>query len=139
MLKQNNDIRTYYNTVIHNIIKPSKRFENALFLAANNNYINNDEYTIYCANLLLAKKIIDREKFIKVIKRDKSLSMVIDPANYDYTDFEPKLLISLTDVSLKIISSNEKAYNCIHIELKKYLSANYDEKLIKIYINYFSK
>lgn len=139
MLKQNNNIRTYYNAVIHNIIKPSKRFENALFLAANNNYINNDEYTIYCANLLLAKKIIDREKFIKVIKRDKSLSMVIDPANYDYTDFEPKLLISLTDVSLRIISSNEKAYNCIHIELKKYLSANYDEKLIKIYINYFSK
>lgn len=93
----------------------------------------------YCANLLFEKKIIDREKFIDLIKQDKSLSMIIDPENYDYRNFNPSILYSLTCTALELISSNEKAYESIHMELKKYLSTNYEDKLAKIYIKYFSK
>ena len=65
--------------------------------------------------------------------------MVVDPDNYDYSDFDPSLLQSLTSTAFELLSNNQKAYESIHMELKKCLSANYDEKLAKIYIKYFSK
>lgn len=138
-LRQNKSTKTYYDALIQSIIKPIKEYENKLYTIANgtnNTYENN---MAYCANLLFEKKIIDREKFIDLIKQDKSLSMIIDPENYDYRNFNPSLLYSLTCTALELISSNEKAYESIHMELKKYLSTNYEDKLAKIYIKYFSK
>lgn len=139
MFKQTNNVYTYYDALIHDIIPPIEKYENMLFKVTNDNIDNGRDNIIYCANLLIGKKIIDKDKFFNLIKRDKSLSLVIDPENFDYDQFDTSLLSSLTNKSLEIISSSEKAYDYIHIELKKYLSKNWDERLIRIYINYFSK
>lgn len=138
-LSQNKSIETYYDALIHSIIEPIEEYENKLYTITNDTNNTDENNMAYCANLLFGKKIIDKEKFIDLIKQDNSLSMVIDPENYDYRNFSPSLLYSLTGTALELISSNKKAYESIHMELKKYLSTNYEDKLAKIYIKYFSK
>ena len=138
-LSKNKNIEIYYNAVIRNIIEPLQEYEDKLYTITNDKNNSDGNNVAYCANLLLDDKIIDKEKFLELIKQDKSLSMVVDPDNYDYSDFDPSLLQSLTSTAFELLSNNQKAYESIHMELKKCLSANYDEKLAKIYIKYFSK
>lgn len=138
-LNKNKNIETYFNAVIRNIIEPLQEYEDKLYTITNDKNNSDGNNVAYCANLLLDDKIIDKDKFLELIKQDKSLSMVVDPDNYDYSDFDPNLLQSLTSTAFELLSNNHKAYESIHMELKKCLSANYDEKLAKIYIKYFSK
>lgn len=138
-LSKNKNIETYFNAVIRNIIEPLQEYEDKLYTITNDKNNSDGNNVAYCANLLLDDKIIDKDKFLELIKQDKSLSMVVDPDNYDYSDFDPSLLQSLTSTAFELLSNNQKAYESIHMELKKCLSANYDEKLAKIYIKYFSK
>lgn len=146
-LTQATDVYTYYNALIHCVIQMEAQYEDKLYDFVKNSLENNnnetityasDNYLIYCLNLLFEDKLINREKFIDLVKRDKSLFLLIDPDNFDYNQFEPPLLLSLTSKSLEILSNNKGASAYIHIALKKYLSENWDEKLAKIYINFFS-
>lgn len=136
-LAQTEDVNTYYLALLYDIIKPQKKYENLLLESANNKTPNNNNI-IFSANLFLQNKIINKEHFMDLIKSDKSLHLVIDPESFNYSEFDSSLLTLLTDKSLKILSSNKKAYGFIHEELKKCFFNNRNEKLIEIYFKYFS-
>lgn len=137
-LSQNRNVYTYYNALLNDVIKPIQEYEDLLFAEASEMYTTNCDYIVYCANLVLGDKFLDRNKFIELIKQDKTLSIVIDPDNYDYNHFEPKFLLDLTHTALKILSENSTAFGNIHLIMKNYILDNWDEKLVRIYIEFFS-
>ena len=123
---------------MHDVIQPEKGIEDTLFQAISADSDEDSNYLAYCANLIADNKIIDRERFMELIKYNPSLSLVLDAAHFNFSQFEPNMLLALTDIALKRISKNKKAYEFIHRELKCYLSTNWDEKLAKIFIGFFS-
>lgn len=145
VLSEKGNSYTYYDALIHNVIQPTENYEDILYNHTKQIYnesngissVVDTNYIIYCANLIFEDKIINKEKFIELVKRDKSLFLLVDPENFDFKFFEPQLLSSLTSKSLEIISSNKVAHETIYKKLKKYLSNNWDEKIAKIYIRYF--
>lgn len=149
-LLQQFDDAIYFKALARDIITAEKQYEDMLYdfvkgrLVNDNNdsneiiYHADNNYLSYCALLLFENKLIEKERFLPLIKHEESLSLLIDPNNYDYSNFKPQLLQSLTSKSLQILSNNAEAYNHIHIALKEYLSENLDDEIAKIYINYFS-
>ena len=138
LLSDTKKIDTYYNAVINDVIQPLTEYENTLYTISQNPLSTGNNNLVQCANLLLNDKIIDRNRFIDLIKQDTKLSLIIDPENYDYSEFDPSILLHLTKAALKLLSSNDKAFNSIHQMLKDYFINNWDETLIKTYIEFFS-
>lgn len=137
-LEKTKNLELYYNSLMHDVIQPEKGIEDTLFQAISADSDEDSNYLAYCANLIADNKIIDRERFMELIKYNPSLSLVLDAAHFNFSQFEPNMLLALTDIALKRISKNKKAYEFIHRELKYYLSTNWDEKLAKIFIGFFS-
>lgn len=144
---ENDDSFLYYNALLYNIITPIEKNENCLYnktkdiidsfeKGITNAYEYN--YVAYCTNLLFENKLINKDRFIKIIKNDKSLRLLVDPDNYEYDKFEPMVLMPLRPKSLQILSKNDTAYSEIHNAIKDYLSKEWDEELAKIYVTYFS-
>lgn len=136
-LKKSIDDELYYKALINDIIQPNEECEKHLLATANNNSIESN-YPAYCTNLLLDDKIINKPDCIKMIQKDRLLSLVINPDEYDYTQFDAKLLKKFSPMALKKISQSTKAYEFIHTELKALLLDDHDEKLMEIYLEHFS-
>lgn len=134
--KKAND-ELYYKALINDIIQPNEEHEKHLLSTASNSAIENN-YIVYCANLFMDDKIIDKVTCIELIKRDNSLSLVVNPDEFDFTQFEVESLKELSAMALEKISQSTKVYDYIHTELKKHLSNNHDEKLMEIYVKFFS-
>lgn len=137
-LEKTKNLELYYNSLMHDVIQPEKGIEDALFEAVKADSDDGGNLIRCCANLLVDDRIIDRGRFIDLIKYKTDFSLVVDTENYDFKEFNANMLLELQDDALKIISNNKKTYKFIHNELKCYLSTNWDERIAKIYIDFFS-
>lgn len=145
LLDEAGDIDVYYNALIYNVIDPIPTCEDCLFAQAQKStahvsVITGGSQPISCAAILyLENKLLSKERFIPLIQHKKALGLLIEPSRYDYNEFNPEILLTLTDNSISIISNDEIARKSIATILRDYLLQNWNERLAKIYIKYFGK
>ncbi len=134
------EILIYHNAVLYDVIDPNIDYENWLYeIISKDADKSSHKNSSYCLNLYLANKLIEKDRFVELIKRDKTNAALIDPENYDFdADFEPQMLLNLTPLSLEILKNNSMSYKKIHDKLHEILEKDYDKDVAKLYIKWFS-
>ena len=138
------DIKVYYYALINDVISPNPSAEDSLYKEGQTKRKNVESVYYpnlaisYSASLYFEDKLLDKERFVSVIKRDKSLALLVDPSNYDYESLNPDALLYLTNSALDKISKNEIAHKEIAKKLKAYLMEDWNDRIAKIYVKYFS-
>lgn len=139
------DTDIYYHALMTDVIQPNEDLENSLYKIAESSVVKTDTIITIgnnclsdCVALIIENKIINKSRFEEIVKQDNSLYPIIDPDNFNFDLFDPQSLLTLTYTALKKLSDNETSYRSIHEKLKHLLSDHWDERMAKIYIEFFS-